>query len=153
MTPLYLGLGTNVGDKESNLRLAVQQIEKRIGGIHSLSSFYQTAPWGFISEHTFLNAVAHIDTTFSPEKVLQITQDIERNMGRKIKSSARIYTDRIIDIDILFYGEEIISLPYLQIPHPLLHKRMFVLEPLCEIAPNLIHPTLKKSVSEIKNTL
>lgn len=153
MTPLYLGLGTNVGDKESNLRLAVQQIEKRIGGIHSLSSFYQTAPWGFISEHTFLNAVVHIDTTFSPEKVLQITQDIERNMGRMTKSSAGIYTDRIIDIDILFYGEEIISLPYLQIPHPLLHERMFVLEPLCEIAPNLIHPTLKKSVSEIKNTL
>lgn len=153
MTPLYLGLGTNVGDKESNLRLAVQQIEKRIGGIHSLSSFYQTDPWGFISEHTFLNAVVHIDTVFSPEEVLQITQDIERNMGRKIKSSAGVYTDRIIDIDILFYGEEIISLPYLQIPHSLLHERMFVLEPLCEIAPNLIHPTLKKSVSEIKNTL
>ena len=140
MSTVYLGLGTNLGDKEVQLRTAVNEIEKRIGRIMILSAFYTTIPWGFTSEHTFLNAACAVETSLNPYELLSVTQDIEKNLGRKHKSVDHHYADRLIDIDILFFDQIIIHEADLQIPHPLLTKRDFVLKPLVEIAPDLVHP-------------
>lgn len=150
----YLGLGTNLGDKEQNLRLAVQHIEERIGKRVSLSAFYATEPWGFSSENTFLNAVVRIDTPLLPQEVLHRTQAIEREMGRTHKSVDGIYTDRLIDIDLLLcYTDDglpvRIDTPELKLPHPLMHQRRFVMEPLVEIAPTLMHPTLHRRMQDL----
>lgn len=99
---VYFSLGTNLGDKEHNLRLAVRKIEERVGKVISLSAFYTTAPWGFSSEHTFLNAAACVETLLPPLSVLHFTQEIEREMGRTHKSVGRVYSDRVIDIDLLY---------------------------------------------------
>ena len=140
MSTVYLGLGTNLGDKEVQLRTAVNEIEKRIGRIMILSAFYTTIPWGFTSEHTFLNAACAVETFLDPYELLSVTQDIEKNLGRKHKSVDHHYADRLIDIDILFFDQIIIHEADLQIPHPLLTKRDFVLKPLVEITPDLVHP-------------
>ena len=140
MSTVYLGLGTNLGDKKVQLRTAVNEIEKRIGRIMILSAFYTTIPWGFTSEHTFLNAACAVETSLNPYELLSVTQDIEKNLGRKHKSVDHHYADRLIDIDILFFDQIIIHEADLQIPHPLLTKRDFVLKPLVEIAPDLVHP-------------
>ena len=140
MSTVYLGLGTNLGDKEVQLRTAVNEIEKRIGRLMILSAFYTTIPWGFTSEHTFLNAACAVETSLNPYELLSVTQDIEKNLGRKHKSVDHHYADRWIDIDILFFDQIIIHEADLQIPHPLLTKRDFVLKPLVEIAPDLVHP-------------
>ena len=140
MSTVYLGLGTNLGDKEVQLRTAVNEIEKRIGRVMTLSAFYTTIPWGFTSEHTFLNAACAVETSLNPYELLSVTQDIEKNLGRKHKSVDHHYADRLIDIDILFFDQIIIHEADLQIPHPLLTKRDFVLKPLVEIAPDLVHP-------------
>lgn len=146
---VYLGLGTNLGDKEQNLRRAVQRIEERIGKVVSLSAFYDTAPWGFSSENTFLNAAACVETTLQPLSVLHLTQEIEREMGRTSKSVDGAYSDRVIDIDLLLYDDRVIDVPELKLPHPLMHRRRFVMEPLAEIAPELVHPVLKKKMREL----
>ena len=146
---VYLGLGTNLGDKEQNLRRAVQKIEERIGKVVSLSAFYDTAPWGFSSENTFLNAAACVETTLQPLSVLHLTQEIEREMGRTSKSVDGAYSDRVIDIDLLLYDDRVIDVPELKLPHPLMHRRRFVMEPLAEIAPELVHPVLKKKMREL----
>lgn len=153
MSKVYLGLGTNLGDKESNLHLAINSIEKQIGKIISLSAFYSTAPWGFISSNTFLNAAICVDTILSPTEVLTSTQRIEQEMGRTKKTKGNVYTDRIIDIDILLYDGLCVSLPNLTIPHPLMHQRDFVMRPLAEIAPNMTHPVLHKTMREIASSL
>ena len=140
MSTVYLGLGTNLGDKKVQLRTAVNEIEKRIGRIMILSAFYTTIPWGFTSEHTFLNAACAVETSLNPYELLSVTQDIEKNLGRNHKSVDHHYADRLIDIDILFFDQIIIHEADLQIPHPLLTKRDFVLKPLVEIAPDLVHP-------------
>ena len=138
---VYLGLGTNLGDKEACLKEAVEEIKKRIGEVTSLSAFYATEPWGFESEHSFLNAVCRVSTTFSPLEVLHITQEIERSLGRVKKSINRQYSDRPIDIDILLYDDLHMDSPELTIPHPLMWERDFVLVPLKEIAPEIAIPT------------
>ena len=97
----YLSLGTNLGNKEQNLHNAVQKIEERIGRVTSLSAFYATAPWGFDSANSFLNAVCRVETTLHPLEVLEATQAVEREMGRTSKSVDGVYHDRIIDIDLL----------------------------------------------------
>lgn len=146
---LYLGLGTNLGDKEANLRTVVQLIKERIGELVSLSSFYVSEPWGFESEHTFLNAVCGVETRLQPIQVLAETQAIERELGRTRKSANGIYSDRLIDIDILMYDNLVMETPELSIPHPLMCKRHFVMEPLAEIAPELIHPVTGKKMKDI----
>ena len=146
---VYFSLGTNLGNKEQNLRLAVQYIEKRIGKVISLSAFYATAPWGFSSEHTFLNAAACVETLLPPLSVLHLTQEIEREIGRTHKSVGGVYSDRVIDIDLLLYGDRVLDTPELKLPHPLMHERRFVMEPLAEIAPDLVHPILKKKMREL----
>ena len=137
MHQVYLGLGTNLGDKEANLKAAVEEIGKRVGEVTSLSAFHSSEPWGFKSENSFLNAVCCVSTFFSPIEVLRLTQDIERSLGRFKKSVNRQYSDRLIDIDILLYDDLHISTPELIIPHPLMRERDFVMTPLREIAPNI----------------
>ena len=137
MAEIYLGLGTNLGDKEANLNMAMDEIRKRIGEIVSLSAFYTTEPWGFESKHSFLNAVCCICTKFSPLEVLHLTQDIELLLGRLKKSVNGQYSDRPIDIDILLYDDLHIDTPELTIPHPLMWERDFVMIPLREIAPDI----------------
>ena len=138
MHTVYLGLGTNLGDKEANLRMAVEEIAKRIGEVISLSAFYASEPWGFQSEHTFLNAVCCVCTDASPQEVLSVTQEIERRLGRSKKSVGGIYSDRLIDIDILLYDDLHFDTPELTIPHPLMWQRDFVTVPLREIAPDIV---------------
>lgn len=149
MSHYYLSLGTNLGDKRQNLNAAVKLIEERIGSITSLSSFYETAPWGFASEHTFLNAALCVRSSLSPFPLLTLTQAIERELGRTHKSMNGSYSDRLIDIDILLCDDLILHTPTLQIPHPLMHLRSFVLQPLAEIAPDMIHPSLGKRINEL----
>lgn len=127
---IYLGLGTNLGDKELNLRVAVQKIEERIGKVISLSAFYATAPWGFQSDNNFLNAAAGVETSLSPFDILERTQRIEQEIGRLHKSHDGVYSDRLIDIDLLLYGDKILQDERLSLPHPLMAERKFVLEPL-----------------------
>lgn len=154
MAKVYISLGTNLGDKEQNLRNAVQKIEEQIGKVVSLSAFYMTAPWGFTSENSFLNAAACVQTDLSPLDVLQETQKIERELGRTKKSVNGAYSDRLIDIDLLLYEDLIISVTSpagaeLNLPHPLMAERGFVMKPLAEIAPELVHPVLGKTMKEI----
>lgn len=158
MANVYIGLGTNLGDKEQNLRDAVHRIEEQIGKVLSLSAFYVTAPWGFASENSFLNAAACVETQLSPLEVLQETQTIERELGRTKKSVNGGYSDRLIDIDLLLYDDLVLSVTSadgaeLNLPHPLMAQRDFVMRPLAEIAPALQHPVLKRTMKEILDEL
>lgn len=146
---VYLGLGTNLGDKEANLNAAVQKINERIGEITSLSAFYLTAPWGFSSDHSFLNAACCVESELPPLDLLRETQAIERELGRMKKSVDGNYSDRLIDIDLLLYGDLILRTPELEIPHPLMTERRFVMEPLVEIASDVVHPVLGKRLGEL----
>lgn len=146
---VYIGLGTNIGDKQHNLARAIEHLSLALGLPEAVSSFIDSEPWGFNSENRFLNCVAAFDTTLTPLGLLDTTESIERAMGRTVKSHDRQYHDRIIDIDILFYGNETINSERLTVPHPLLHKRDFVLTPLGEIAPRLVHPLLGKTIATI----
>ena len=146
---VYLGLGTNLGDKEQNLRMSIKKIEERIGNVVSLSAFYATAPWGFSSENSFLNAAVCVETTLLPLQVLEETQRIERELGRTEKSVNGLYADRLIDIDLLLYDDRVMDAEGLILPHPLLTERRFVMEPLSEIAPDVVHPVLHKTMKEL----
>lgn len=146
---VYLGLGTNLGAKDSNLLRAIEEIQKRVGPVKAQSSFVRTRPWGFDSQNDFLNTVVKVETHLDPFGLLEVTQDIERLMGREQKSVNGEYHDRVIDIDILLYGDSFINTPRLTIPHPLLSQRLFVLQPLAEIAPALTPPHCSSSVEEM----
>lgn len=130
---VYLGLGTNLGDKVQNLKDAISRISDAVGRILRQSSFIETEPWGFESSNRFLNAVVCCETEKTPREVLLLTQQIERDMGRKQKSVSVGYVDRPIDIDILLYDDLTVDEPDLKIPHPLMHQRDFVMIPLEEI--------------------
>jgi 2-amino-4-hydroxy-6-hydroxymethyldihydropteridine diphosphokinase len=147
MKIVFLGIGTNMGTRESNLDHALEKIEEYVGPVIKTSAIYETEPWGFRAKGEFLNLVVKIQTELSPHDLLDKILNIETLLGR-IRKKKR-YSSRIIDIDILLYGDLIIHEPDLKIPHPLLHERKFVLVPLCEIAPDLIHPVLKKSFSSL----
>ncbi|MBQ8337418.1 MAG: 2-amino-4-hydroxy-6-hydroxymethyldihydropteridine diphosphokinase [Bacteroidaceae bacterium] len=146
---VYLGLGTNIGDKHDNLMRAIETLSLALGHYTALSSFVETEPWGFESENSFLNCVVAFKTDKSPTQLLDITESAERQLGRSAKSTGGVYSDRIIDIDILLYGEEIVDSERLKIPHPLMHERSFVMTPLCEIAPNALHPVFRRRVADI----
>ena len=152
MAIAYLGLGTNVGNKRRNMITAAALLAERVGDILALSGFYETEPWGFESENFFLNAAVKLKTSFFPLEVLQITQQIEKELGRTEKSNG-VYHDRIIDIDILLYGDEVLQIPELTLPHPLMHERKFVMDPLAEIAPFVVHPVLKERIIDLKERL
>jgi len=142
---VYLGLGSNLGDREENIRKAISLIGERVGLVIRQSSLIETEPWGFESDNKFLNGVILCETTLTPRQVLRATQKIERSLGKLRKHSTRrtplsftiyplsIYRDRPIDIDILLYDDLTIDEPDLKIPHPLMHERDFVMIPLKEI--------------------
>lgn len=153
MATVYLSLGTNIGNKEKQMNEAIERIETQIGDVVSRSTFYVTEPWGFESENSFLNAAVKIETELSADEVLKETQNIEREMGRMEKSEKGKYKDRIIDIDILMYGTSIIDSPNLTIPHRFMKERRFVLEPLAEIASEVVIPGTGISVSKALNLL
>ena len=132
---IYLGLGSNLGDKSQHLQTAIDEIEKRIGPVVRRSAFIESEPWGFESDNTFVNAVIAVDTDMQPMEVLRSTQAIEKEMGRTHKSTYGNYSDRIIDIDILLFGDIKVDTPELTIPHPLMNERDFVTIPLKEVMP------------------
>ena len=131
---VYLGLGSNLGDCRKNLERAIRLIDDRVGQVIRQSSFIETEPWGFESPNKFMNAVILCETTKTPREVLKLTQQIERDMGRRKKSVAGGYADRPIDIDILLYDDLNVDEPDLKIPHPLMHERDFVMIPFNEIS-------------------
>ncbi|MDR2139722.1 MAG: 2-amino-4-hydroxy-6-hydroxymethyldihydropteridine diphosphokinase [Tannerella sp.] len=148
MAITYLSLGANLGDRRQQLTAAVTLLSKRAGHLLALSRFYKTAPWGYDSPHAFLNAAAQLETTLPPQELLASIQQIERDLGRTAKTGAA-YQDRLIDIDILLYDRLILEQPDLILPHPHMHRRTFVLQPLAEIAPALQHPVLKQTISAL----
>lgn len=131
----YLGLGCNLGNRRLIMQQAIEEINGRIGAVVRQSAFIETEPWGFTSPNMFLNACVCVQTDLSPMELLRETQQIERHMGRTSKSANGVYTDRIIDIDILLYDDLTLNTPELQIPHPHMHERDFVMRPLKEILP------------------
>ena len=134
---VYLGLGSNLGDRNAHIEQAIALIHERVGEVVRRSSFIETEPWGFESENKFLNAVILCETELTPRQLLKTTQKIERELGRKKKSASshisHLYKDRPIDIDILLYDDLTIDEPDLKIPHPLMQQRDFVMIPLNEI--------------------
>ena len=130
---LYLSLGSNLGDREQTLHRAIALVGERIGTVQRVSSFIETEPWGFRSEHPFLNAACMVLTKLSPMQCLEATQQIERELGRRTKSHGGIYHDRPIDIGLLLYDDLHISTPTLTLPHPRMMERDFVMIPLREI--------------------
>jgi 2-amino-4-hydroxy-6-hydroxymethyldihydropteridine diphosphokinase len=147
MSITFLSIGTNLGNKESNLDHAIEKIEEYIGRILKTSSVYETEPWGFQAKNEFLNMAVMVETGLAPSELLDKVLNIESLLGRirAKKHYTSAYSSRLIDIDILLYDNIIINEPDLKIPHPLTHHRKFVLVPLCDIAPENIHPVLKKS--------
>lgn len=133
MHRVFFSLGSNLGDRKDNIKRAVEKINSEIGTVTRQSSLYETEPWGFESTHGFINAAVCCDTILSPHQILDITQNIERTLGRKQKSVDGCYHDRTIDIDILTYDNINIHDATLTIPHPLMHERDFVMRPLNEI--------------------
>jgi 2-amino-4-hydroxy-6-hydroxymethyldihydropteridine diphosphokinase len=147
MKNVYLGLGSNLGDRFKNLSEACIRIEESTGKITCRSSVYSTEPWGFKSENEFLNMVICVETDLSPSGLLGRILMIESQLGR-IRCEPK-YSSRKIDIDILLYDSEIVDEEALVVPHPKLPERKFVLVPLAEIAPGIIHPVLNQSVSSM----
>ena len=137
MSRVYLGLGSNLGNREENILHAVKKIQELIGTVECQSALFDTEPWGFSSENRFLNAVVRVKTTLSPRQLLETTTKIEKSLGRRKKSQTKngraVYHDRIIDIDILLYDDITVDEPDLKIPHPLMYERDFVMIPLQEV--------------------
>ena len=158
---IYLSLGSNQGDRRSLLKQATDLIRERVGSVVCCSPVYETEPWGTFREgedQPFLNVVLAVETGLSPEEVLTRTQAIEKELGRvRPQQSSRQYASRPIDIDLLLCGSTILnsqiytinSTPSLVLPHPRMHLRRFVLQPLCDIAPQAIHPVLNKTVQQL----
>ena len=152
--------GGNIGEMKPRLRQAQQLINKDIGIVLRCSHVYESEPWGFTSENKFMNQAMVVDTELSPEELLDAVQEIERQLGRdrdaetlrKVQSGER-YSSRVIDIDIIFYDDLVMKSETLTIPHPLMHERDFVLAPLSEIAPAMIHPVFGKSVEQLRHEL
>ena len=160
MERIFILSGSDMGDKARNLSLAATFLEEEIKGAGYkfdnlvMSSVMESEPWGFESKETFLNQIISFYSDISPENLLLFCQRVEQRLGRDEKPrydamDRRIYHSRIIDMDILFYGEKIIETENLTIPHPLLHQRLFALNPMAEIAPDFIHPVLKKTINEL----
>ncbi len=147
----YLLLGSNLGDRKAVLRQAIQHISEQIGSIDAQSSVYETEPWGNTNQPGFLNLALEISTGLSAIQVLEKALSIEEQLGRV---RLERWGSRIIDIDIIFYNADVIRIEdRLSIPHPEMQNRKFVLEPLCEIAPEFIHPVLNRSIKELFESL
>ncbi len=155
---VYLGLGSNLGDREATIGRAIERIGEQIGTVEAQSALYYSEPWGFESEHGFVNAVIRVSTTLSPHRLLDATQRLERQLGKDARHATErtsgspltshpspptpvIYHDRPIDIDILLYDDLTVDTPRLKIPHPLMQERPFVMEPLREVLKQKEHPS------------
>ena len=143
---IFIALGSNLGDKESNMKEALQRLSQRGVTVCKVSDFMATRPYGVTDQPDFLNAVAEIKTDNSPTELLRVLLQVEQEMGRK---RIRHWGERNIDLDLLLYDERIIDLPDLQVPHPDMQNRDFVLRPLVQIAPNVVHPVLRKTVGQL----
>ena len=150
---LFLALGTNLGRREELMDTACGLISREIGPVVARSRNFVTHPVGFESENLFLNAAVAVRTDLPIQRILDLTQEMEREMGRTRKSVNGVHYDRPMDIDLLFYGDEKIQNDRLVLPHAHLHERRFVLEPLCDIAPEWQHPTLHKTMKDLLHTL
>ena len=147
MKPLiYLLLGTNLGDRADNLRRATQRIQEAVGLLVEASSCYETAAWGVTEQPAFYNQVVRIETALGHEALLRTLQQIEQQLG-KVKVGH--WRERLIDLDILYYGNRLVRTPWLTLPHPQLHHRRFTLVPLSELAPQFVHPVLGKTQQEL----
>ncbi|BAV94912.1 2-amino-4-hydroxy-6-hydroxymethyldihydropteridine diphosphokinase [Ichthyobacterium seriolicida] len=151
MRKYYLTLGSNMGDSLCLIKKALRRIEQHIGLISKCSHLYSTQAWGFESENNFLNIAVELNTDFEADKVLSYILDIEKQLGRIRDKRSKGYNSRTIDIDILLSEGLVIDSLNLQIPHPLMCERMFVLVPLIDIAPNCIHPVNNRSICELYN--
>jgi 2-amino-4-hydroxy-6-hydroxymethyldihydropteridine diphosphokinase len=147
MHTVYLQIGSNLGNREGFLEKALIQIAKQIGSIGAISKIYESEPWGFYTSNWFLNQVIKVETSKSPLAILHECQSIELELGRR--REAKSYTSRTIDIDILLFDDEVLESDELKIPHKYMHERRFVLMPMAEIAPNVLHPIQKKSMIEL----
>lgn len=143
---IYLSIGSNMGNKKDYISKATQALNQRVGKVISVSKYYETAAWGNTAQEDFLNIALGLTSTLSPQEVLDVVLDIEKTMGRE---RAEKWAARTIDIDILLYDNLILNTETLTIPHPHLHERNFVLVPLMEIAPEVIHPILNEPIDEI----
>ena len=168
MNSAYISLGSNLGNREENLQKSIALLEALAGEVMATSSLYETEPWKMDDATSFINQVILLNTTLSADKLMDVLLETENKMGRvRANQSLRQaqtdlpqthkgalnntanYESRIIDLDILFYNDEVISAEKLTIPHPALHQRKFVLEPLAEINPDLIHPIINKAISAL----
>ena len=145
----YLGLGSNLGDREHNLDRAISLLERAAAPV-AISSVYETRPWGYADQPDFLNMACRVETALSPEELMRATQAIEVLIGRE---PTFLYGPRLIDVDILLYGDRIINTDGLRVPHPGLSERAFALAPLAELAPELVHPELGVSIRELLERL
>ena len=134
MTRAFVGLGANLGDREASIRRAADLI-----GARRLSAIRETEPWGYEDQPPFLNAAAEVETELSPRELLDVLLDVERVLGRDRSAGVR-YGPRVIDLDLLLYGDVLVDEPGLLVPHPHLHERAFALEPMCELDPELVVP-------------
>lgn len=150
MNVAYLCLGGNIGNRESSINEALEQINQTVGEIISFSSIYETEAWGVTNQQAYLNMCICMNTEFHSHELIKTLLHIEKNLGRE-RNVYHTYEPRTIDIDILFFNNEIIHNNNLTVPHPRLHLRKFVLVPLNEIAPNYLHPVLNKTIFNLLN--
>lgn len=148
---IFILLGSNLGDRKAFLAQARKAIEQQCGKILATSHLYETAPWGFESDDWFFNQVIEIETDYNADQLLEKLLAIETSLGRTRKAAR--YSSRNIDIDLLYFGDQVFNSTKLKVPHPRLHLRKFTLLPLCEIAPEFIHPVLQKSQLELLHQL
>jgi 2-amino-4-hydroxy-6-hydroxymethyldihydropteridine diphosphokinase len=148
MNHVYLGLGSNRGNRADNLNQAIKGLEEKTGKVIVVSSIYETQPWQMDDATSFLNQVIAMDTELSAPELMKLILQLEESMGR-VRTKAIGYEPRIIDIDILFYNNDILHCDFLIVPHPQIENRRFVLEPLAEVAPDYVHPSLQKSIKQL----
>ena len=151
METVYLLLGGNLGDREEVIRKTITLLNRKAGTVNQVSSIYETEPWGMTNVQNFLNIAIKLSTKLPAIELLDTLLEIEELSGRKRNPLITEYESRPIDIDILFYGTSIIQSTRLTVPHPRLQSRKFVLVPLCEIAPEFIHPVFQKSIFTLLN--
>ena len=151
MNQVAISLGSNLGSGEENILKSLELLKENGIGILAVSNFYKTIPEGFLSENLFTNAAAIAETNLDADSLVKLILSIENQLGRTRNTDS--YEDRIIDLDVLLFGNEVIETEVASIPHPKMHLRRFVLEPLSEIAPNWEHPILKIKIIDILNHL